>query len=110
VCDGSVGGVVLYSRTLYSVPLFAGQGQGREEYMGYMEWGDLGLGLGEEKAADRVVPCCVLEVMGRWADTKRYKEMRYLLLEVIGVVGGVVEVLRRGGYRPLLHGVSLGLG
>jgi hypothetical protein len=39
-------------------------------------------------------------------DTERYKGTRYLL-EVVRVVGGVgVEVLRHGGNRPLLHGLT----
>ncbi len=39
-------------------------------------------------------------------DTKRYKESRYSL-KLIGVVGGVgVEVLRHGGNRPLMHGLT----
>lgn len=39
-------------------------------------------------------------------DTKRYKESRYSL-KLIGVVGGVgVDVLRHGGNRPLMHGLT----
>ena len=38
-------------------------------------------------------------------DTKRYKQARYLL-EVIGVVGGGVEVLGHGINRPLMHGLK----
>ena len=40
--------------------------------------------------------------------TDRYKETRYLLEVIVGVVGGVVEVLLHWSNRPLLHGLRGG--
>jgi len=93
-----------FDRVVYSAPLFAGRGPGREVYMGrYMNGGvwDICAGAPFRRWMGKV----------SWGDGEirgRYKEMRYSL-DVLGVVGGaLVQVVRHPaaawGNRPLLHG------